>query len=99
MRQIEEGGDLMFMGYPVTFTQVLEGDTPALSGLMAVLGDLDLGSYLGSRRQVSIRTLNELYAANDQIGVLGTLRSDSQIHSIGDADDAGCIVGLYNAAA
>jgi HK97 family phage major capsid protein len=99
MRQIEEGGELMFLGYPVTFTQVLPGETIGLSDLLAVLGDLDLGSYLGTRRQVSIRTLNELYAANDQIGVLGTLRSDIQIHSVGDATDAGAIVGLYNAAA
>lgn len=98
MRQIEEGGQLMFMGYPVTITQVLPGETLALSDLMCVLGDLDLGSYLGTRRQVSIRTLNELYAANDQIGVLGTLRSNIQIHSVGDADEAGAIVGLYNAA-
>jgi HK97 family phage major capsid protein len=99
MRQTEEGGELMLLGYPITFTQVLPGDgTVAFDALMAVLGDLDLGSYLGVRRQVSVRTLNELYAASDQIGIVATSRASINIHSIGDATEAGAIVGLYNAA-
>ena len=99
MRQIEAGGELMLLGYPITFTQVLPGQTTSVSDMVIVLADLDLGSYLGTRRQVSIRVLNELYAASDQIGVLGTLRSDTQIHSVGDTTDAGAITALKLAAA
>jgi len=92
MRQIEEGGDGVLNGDPVTFTQIMPVD--GAGAQVAVYGDLDLGAYMGTRRQVSIRTLTELYAANDQLGVIGTLRSDSQIHSVGDATNAGAITNL-----
>lgn len=94
MRQIEAGGELMLFGSPVTFTQVLAGRNGANGELAIVFGDLNLGSYLGTRRSVTIRVLNELYAASDQIGMVGTMRSDTQIHDVGDATNAGCIVGL-----
>lgn len=94
MRQIEQGGEMMLLGYPVTFTQVLPGANAANGDLVAVFGDLSQGSYLGNRRNVSLRLLTELYAASDQIGIVGTLRSDTQIHDVGDATNAGAIVGL-----
>ena len=99
MRQFEEGGDMMLLGYPVTFTQVLPKATVALSDLLIVFGDLDLGAYSGQRRNLWVRTLNELYAANDQIGIQATMRADSVIHSVGTASDPGAIIGIYNAAA
>ena len=94
MRHVEGGGDMMFLGYPVEFTQVLVGETGTTGDMACVFGDLDLGAYLGTRRQVSIRVLNELYAANDQIGVISTMRSDTQVHSLGDATEAGAIVAI-----
>lgn len=95
MRQIEAGGELMFYGEPVTLTQVLPRESVSNGDLLAVVGDLDLGSYLGTARQVNMRILNELYAASDQLGVIGTLRSISTISDPGDASAAGCIVGIY----
>jgi HK97 family phage major capsid protein len=95
MRQIEQGGEMMLMGAPVSFTQVLPAEGLATGDLAIVCGDLDLGTYLGTNRQVSIRTLTELYAANDQLGVIGTLRSVSVCHDIGTATEAGSIVGIY----
>jgi HK97 family phage major capsid protein len=94
-RQVEQGADGMLLGYPVTFTQVLPGSGAGTGDLAAVFGDLNMGAYLGTRRNVSIRLLNELYAANDQIGVVGTMRSDTKIHDTGDATNAGSIIGLY----
>ena len=99
MRQTEEGPEMMILGYPVTFTQVLPGDQASNNSMVAVFGDLDLGTYCGTRRQVSIRVLNELYAATDQIGIMGTMRADTQIHSVGDATEAGAITKLNLAAA
>lgn len=99
MRQFEEGGEMMLLGYPVTFTQVLPKATVALSDLLILFGDLDLGAYSGQRRQLTIRVLNELYAAQDSIGIQSTMRADSVTHSVGDATQAGAIVGIYNAAA
>jgi HK97 family phage major capsid protein len=95
MRQMEEGGRMMFLGYPVVFTQVLPGETTAADDLLVVLGDLDLGSYLGTGRNVALRTLTELYAASDQLAVMGTLRSIVNVHDVGTATDAGSIVGIY----
>ena len=100
MRQTEAGGEMMLMGYPVTFTQTLPGNiaSPA-DNMFIVCGDLNLGAYLGTRRNVTIRVLNELYAANDQIGLVGTMRSDTQIHDVGTTTESGCIIGLWTAAA
>ena len=92
MRQTEEGGYRSLNGYPVVFTQVLPLDGAA--AMPIIFGDLDLGCYIGTRRQVSIRTLSELYAANDQIGIIGTLRSDSVTHSVGTAGSAGAITAI-----
>ena len=94
MRQIEQGGELMLMGYPVTFTQVLPGKSGADGDLGIVFGDLALGSMLGTARNLNIRLLTELYAASDQVGMVATSRSDTVIHDVGDADNAGAIVGL-----
>ncbi|MCP4165276.1 MAG: phage major capsid protein [Chloroflexi bacterium] len=95
MRQLEAGGQMQFMGYPVVFTQALAGQGATTDDMVAVVGDLDLTTYLGTRRQVSIRQLNELYAANDQIGVISTLRSQSICHDPGTVSAAGGLVGVY----
>ena len=86
-----------FLGYPVEFTQVLPKEL-SLGGLGAVFGDLAMGSMLGVRRDVTIKVLNELYAASDQIGIVATMRSATEIHDVGDATNAGSIVGLYGSA-
>lgn len=96
MRQIEEGGRPILNGDPVVITQVMED--PAAAAQVAVYGDLDLGSYMGTRRAVSIRTLTELYAASDQLAVIGTLRSNIQIHSVGTSTAAGAITNLITTA-
>lgn len=94
MRQGEAGPEMYLLGYPVTFTQVLPGEAAATGNMLAVFGDLDLGAYLGTRRNVSIRTLTETFAVNDQLGVISTMRHDVNIHSVGTATEAGCITAL-----
>lgn len=97
--QVEASGGMSLLGYPVEFTQVLPGVTVGVDKLMAVFGDLNGGSYFGDRRRVTIKTLNELYAANDQIGVVATERYDVNVFDVGTADDPGCIIGLFAPAA
>lgn len=97
-RMFEEGPDPMLIGYPVTFTQVLPNAGAAAGSTVAYFGDLDLACYSGQRRQLWLRVLTELYAANDQIAVQATMRADSVTHSIGDANNAGAVVGLTLAA-
>ena len=94
MRQIEAGGEMMLMGYPVTFTQVLPGSAGANGDMVIVFGDLALGSMLGVRRALNIRLLTELYAAQDSLGIVCTSRSDTVIHDVGDATNAGAITAL-----
>ena len=77
------------------FTQVLPGLNAVAGDLTVVLGDLRLGGYMGIRRSLTIKVLNELYAASDQVGIVATSRSDTQIFDVGDATNAGCIVGLF----
>ena len=94
MRQVEAGGEMMLMGYPVSFTQILPGANGATGDMAIVFGDLSLTAMMGTRRELSIRILNELYAASDQIGVVATSRSDCVIHDVGDATNAGGLVAL-----
>jgi len=86
-----------FMGFPVEFVSAMPS-TEANSQICAVLGDLQLGSYLGERRVLTIAKSNDVYFANDQIGVRGTERIDVNAYGVGDTSEAGPIVGLITAA-
>ena len=91
---VAAGTPSQFLGYPVYFTQVLPGINAALGDLTCVLGDLRMGSMMGIRRSLTIKVLNELYAATDQVGIVATSRSDTQIFDVGTATTAGSIVGM-----
>ena len=68
------------LGYPVNYVNVLPGASASTAGdLLAVFGDASLGCYFGDRRALSFRTLNELYANNDQVGVQCTERIDVKV--------------------
>ena len=80
MRELEEGQRPTLLGYPVNFVNVLPGASASTPGdLLAVFGDLRLGCYFGDRRALNFKTLNELYAENDQIGVVATERIDIKV--------------------
>lgn len=74
---LEGGQRPSLLGYPVNFVSVLPGSSASASGdLLAVFGDMSLGYYFGDRRSLSFKMLNELYAENDQVGVVATERID-----------------------
>ena len=75
---LEGGQRPLLMGYPVVLTNILPA-APASGELVAVFGDLRLGCYFGDRRSLTFKTLNELYAANDQIGIQATERIDIKV--------------------
>ena len=62
------GMPAQFLGYPVYFTQVLSGLGAVAGDLTCVFGDLRMGAIMGIRRSLTIKVLNELYAASDQAG-------------------------------
>ena len=86
-----------FMGYPVEFVSCLPS-TEANSQICALLGDLQLGAYLGERRVLTIEKSTDAFFVADQIGFRGTERIDVNAFGVGDTSEAGPIVGLITAA-
>lgn len=78
IQSIEGGQQQSLLGYPVVLTSIIPV-APASGELVAVFGDLRLGCYFGDRRSLNFKTLNELYAANDQIGIQATQRIDISV--------------------
>jgi HK97 family phage major capsid protein len=89
----------LFLGYPVTFSQVFPSVT-ATSGVTAVLGDFTLGALFGDRQQTNIAFSEHASIGGEsvferaQIAVRGTERFDLNVHGYGDATTPGPIVGL-----
>jgi HK97 family phage major capsid protein len=92
----------LFLGYPVTFSQVFPSAT-ATSGVTAVLGDFTLGALFGDRQQTQIAFSEhasiggESVFERNQIAVRGTERFDLNVHGCGTASVVGPIVGLATA--
>ena len=93
----------VFKGYPVEFSQVMP-KTEANSQVCALLGDFDLGASFGDRQQESLAFSEDATVAGqnvferNEVAVRGIERFDINVHSVGNATDAGAIVGLQTAA-
>ena len=85
------------MGYPVEFVSAMPS-LEADSQICALLGDLQLGAFLGERKQITIAKSTDVFFANDQLGVRGTERISINAYGVGDTSEAGPIVGLITAA-
>lgn len=89
------GPTKMFMGFPVITTQVLPSALTGTTGTLACFfGDLRQGTYMGSRRGVTVATDPSLYFNQDALAVRATERYDINVHDRGDASNAGGIVRL-----
>lgn len=92
-----------FLGYPVQFSNAYP-KTGGNSQVCATLGDYSLGASLGDRRDTMIEFSDSATVGGqsmwerNQIGVKGTNRWDINVHDVGDASNAGPIVGLQTAA-
>ena len=87
-----------FLGYPVNFVSPsCMPVTEANNQICAILGDLQLGSFLGERRILTIEQSRDVYFANNQVGVRGTERIDINAYGVGDTSEAGAIVALATA--
>ena len=65
------------LGYPVEFVSAMPGNSAAASGdMLAAFGDLSVSHYFGDRRALNFNVLNELFAVNDQVGIICTQRID-----------------------
>lgn len=79
------GPVMQFLGYPVTFTQVMVSTTgTAASTIIAYFGDLSLGCTIGNRRGVRTQVSTDRYFENDLIGIKCTERLAISVHERGD---------------
>ena len=63
--------------------------------VMLMFGNMNMSSKMGVRRGITVKRLVELYAANDQIGIIASERMTINHHTIGGAAGVrGPIVGL-----
>ena len=64
-------------GYKVNLVNAMPGAGASTAGdLLAVFGDLSVSHYFGDRRNLNFNVLRELYAVNDQVGIVCTQRID-----------------------
>jgi HK97 family phage major capsid protein len=75
----------MFLGFPVTFAQVLPSTTgTSINTILAYFGDLRLGAAYGVRRSVRTEVTMDRYFEDDLIGIKTTERIAINVHERGD---------------
>lgn len=90
--------EMMFLGYPVTFVQVMPSTTGTLaSTVIAYFGDLRLGASFGTRRASRVEVSVDRYFELDLIGIKTTERIAINIHERGDTIRTRPIVALKTA--
>lgn len=95
MAEIAGGMQKMFLGYPVVITQAQPSALTGTTGLRACsFGDLSMGSYIGTRRGISLAVDNSLGFLTDTINIRATQRYDIVVHDRGTASASGGIVDL-----
>lgn len=88
-----QGKQPIFLGYPVEFVSVMP-KTEANSQICALLANLNMGCYLGDRRNIRFDRSREAYFDTDQIGMRVTRRHAINSFGVGDTTDPGPIMGL-----
>ncbi len=61
---------------------------------MLWFGDMSAAVRFGNRRGMTVQVLNELYAANGQIGIIGSERFDINVHNYGSTTAKSPLVAL-----
>jgi HK97 family phage major capsid protein len=88
-----------FLGWPVRFSNVYP-KVAANTSVVATFGDHAMGVNLGDRRAFTLLFSEHATVGTvsvfetDQVAIRGTERLDIAVHSVGDASNAGPIVGV-----
>ena len=83
-------------GFPVYVSDQMPAD--GAQTFAAFFGNFNDAVVIGDREDVEISVSEEAFWANDITAVKGTTRYDINVHDMGDASDAGAVVGLKTAA-
>ena len=90
---LEAGGMPMFLGYPVVFTKVLPTTAADQADAKVVtFGDTRMGVKFGTNGRLRASISRERYWDEDQIGIKVEEFFDINVHSTGDATNAGSII-------
>jgi HK97 family phage major capsid protein len=73
---LASGVSRSLFGYPVELVNALPGAGAGTGDLIAVFGDLSVSHYFGDRRNLNFKVLDQLFAVNDQVGIICTQRID-----------------------
>lgn len=84
-------------GYPIEFIHCMPY-TEANSQICALLGDLQVGAYLGERRILQVDRDSSVHFIKDQIAFRAIERIAVNAFGVGDTTEPGPIVGLITAA-
>lgn len=96
-QEIEGTRRLLFNGI-VTNLMPSMPKTPANSHIPLLYGSVRDTVTLGRRRGMRFDTSRDFKFAERQLALMGTRRVAVAVHSLGDADDAGAMIGLITAA-
>lgn len=91
------GPSMQAFGVPVTITPSMPR-TEGNSQIPLLCGDLRRAATVGTRRAITVDTSRDYKFAERQLTVLGHRRMAINVHDVGDATDAGPLVGLITAA-
>ena len=90
-----EGTQRQFLGYPVVFSETLNGTlSDQASTILCLFGDLGLSSTFGDRSGITIRSSSEAKFLERQLVVQGIERFDINNHDLGDNSTAGPVIAL-----
>ena len=77
------GPNPTLFGYPVVYTQVMSKDpTPAPDTALAIFGNLDTGSILGTRRDLRVQVSDQAGFLSDSLYFRATERFGFQYHDV-----------------
>ena len=85
----------LWNGFPCILTPKMPNTSADLSGkIMILFGDMSKVVAVGSRREIALATSLHRYLDNDQLAYRIIERFDVVPHNLGDATNAGALVGL-----
>jgi len=84
-----------FLGYPVVIWDAMPTVSTALDQVVVMLfGNMADAITIGVQKRATFMETSHRYFEFSQIGVKTTMRFDVNVHDIGDASNAGAVVGL-----
>jgi HK97 family phage major capsid protein len=93
--ELTRGLPKMFLGYDVVISQKMPTATTALDAVVVFLfGDMSKAVTFGTRGGLRVAQSEHRYFEYRQIGIVGSERIAIVVHDVGDASNAGPLVGL-----